>query len=409
MSRRGPIKVLMMSMHLPPDFGGGGEQMLRLAGALAGKGVQCALIAGTTDKSAAGASSGNPSITRFYTPGKMKIRNFHFLIKSLWWILVKGRSFDILHLTSMNWAALAAILIISLYGKKTILKFSLMGVDDPLTIKKSSLGALKYKILLRLDRYVSTSSELVDELKAAAPEFAEKVALIRNGVDAEKFYPASPEEKSALRRELGLPESAVVFCFSGVVNRRKGIDALAKAWGEFSKNKNALLAIVGPVNIDGKRGEKSAEHISALGSTPEYVAEVRKIIADANCEESVIFTGAAGDVRKWLAATDVFVFPSRREGQPNAPAEAMACGLPVIATDIPGCRDLVENGINGYLAPVDDSAAFAARMEELFENPELRARLGSESIKIISGEFSMDSVAEKYIQMYESLITGGGK
>lgn len=394
----------MMSMHLPPDFGGGGEQMMRLGVALQKKGADVLLFSGTADPKNAGYSESPVPTWRIYTPGTYKVRNFWFLVKTMWFLLKRGGEFDVLHATSIYWAALLAIVQFKMRGAKTVVQFSLKAVDDPISVRKSSLGGLKYAILKMIDRYSSMSGELVEELRRELPDFSDRVVLIHNGVDTDEFHPVGQAEKVALREKLGLPRDAVLFCFCGVVNRRKGVDVLLRAWGKMKQREGAAVVIVGPVNMDGLRAGFSAETISAMLSTPEYVAELTAIMDEVGEKEKIIFTGATNRVPDWLAASDVFVFPSRREGQPNAPGEAMACGLPIVASDFPGCGDMVSPGENGFLFELENADEMAERMDTLLADEELRKKMGAVSLKAIRETFSMHAVATKYFEMYKEII-----
>jgi len=102
-----------------------------------------------------------------------------------------------------------------------------------------------------------------------------------------------------------------------------------------------------------------------------------------------------------LAETDICVLPSYREGTPRSLLEAAACGLPLVATDVPGCREICRAGENGLLVPVRDAAALAAAIQRLIESPPLRAAMGKRSREIAVGEFSEASVIAETLKVYQ--------
>jgi glycosyltransferase involved in cell wall biosynthesis len=110
--------------------------------------------------------------------------------------------------------------------------------------------------------------------------------------------------------------------------------------------------------------------------------------------------GWQGDMPAALAQADIFCLPSYREGVPNALLEAAACGLPIVTTDVPGCRDVVTNGVNGWLVPVRNSDALANALETLITNPELRHKMGQAGREIAMNQFSMVKVNNETLAVY---------
>lgn len=109
--------------------------------------------------------------------------------------------------------------------------------------------------------------------------------------------------------------------------------------------------------------------------------------------EGVIeWLGHVADVRPWIAAASVFVLPSYREGKPRSTQEAMAMARPVVTTDAPGCRDTVEEGVNGFMVPVRDPEALAEAMRRFIEQPELIGRMGAESRRLAEERFNVHQI-----------------
>lgn len=108
--------------------------------------------------------------------------------------------------------------------------------------------------------------------------------------------------------------------------------------------------------------------------------------------DAVEFVGKLGDVRPAIAEAQVYVLPSYREGTPRSVLEAMAMGRPIVTTDAPGCRETVEDGVNGCLVPVRDSRRLAEAMERFIVDPALAARMGGESRRLAETKFDVDKV-----------------
>lgn len=182
-----------------------------------------------------------------------------------------------------------------------------------------------------------------------------------NGVDAEgRFNPAMlpPGSRAQARTESGIPPKAHVVGYVGRLVTDKGLCELANAWRMLaSDHPNAHLLLVGPFE----------------SHDPLPTDVVRQLQADPH----VHFTGLQWDTPRWLAAMDLVVLPSYREGMPVVPLEAAAMALPVVATRVPGCVDAIEHGVTGTLVPVRDTAALAAAISDYLDHPELRERHGS--------------------------------
>ena len=115
---------------------------------------------------------------------------------------------------------------------------------------------------------------------------------------------------------------------------------------------------------------------------------------------TVTWLGAVADVRPVIAQADVVVLPSYREGTPRALLEAAAMGKPLITTDTVGCREVVEEGVNGLLVPVKDARALAQAMVRLINEPALRERMGKAGRHKVEREFAEGLVLEKILQAY---------
>lgn len=117
-------------------------------------------------------------------------------------------------------------------------------------------------------------------------------------------------------------------------------------------------------------------------------------------QSSIHYLGHQTNIRHILAQSDIFVLPSYREGLPRTTMEAMSMGLPIITTDVVGCRETVENAINGFIVPPKDSLALAKAIEHLLKDENLRKKMGKKSRLKAVQEFDIATIIDKYLEVY---------
>jgi glycosyltransferase EpsD len=205
------------------------------------------------------------------------------------------------------------------------------------------------------------------------------------GYDAERFYPRSPEEKKRFRALLGYEADDILLVYVAELNRNKNQDMLLRMLKRItnshrSNRDRVRLLLVGPDSSGG-----------------EYVRHAE----DLDVISKVDIFGYRNDVERILSMCDVAVASSRREGLPVNVAEAMACGLPVVATDIRGHRDLIENGHTGFLVGMDDDETMAMRVLELLDG-NIAQEMGSAAAASVT-KFSSVSLLSEMAPVYLSL------
>ena len=174
--------------------------------------------------------------------------------------------------------------------------------------------------------------------------------------------------------ETDLPDPPVRFLLIARLLRDKGIREYAEAAAHLRQaHPDAEFHLVGPHD-----------------SNPEAIGEA-EVLAWQRAGQ-IIWHGRLDDVRPAIAAAGVYVLPSYREGTPRSVLEAMSMGRPVITTDAPGCRETVEDGVNGYLVPVRDADALAAAMERFLVDPDLVRRMGARSRAIAVEKYDVHKV-----------------
>jgi glycosyltransferase involved in cell wall biosynthesis len=204
----------------------------------------------------------------------------------------------------------------------------------------------------------------------------ERIALIPgSGVDVERLRP-SPE-----------PAGTVAIGFVGRLLEDKGIRTLVEA--------HRLLR---------QRGSDT-ELLIAGTPDPANPASVTEAEAAAfGREPGIAWLGHVDDIAALWARAAIAVLPSRREGLPLSLLEAAACGRPMIATDVPGCREIVRPGETGLLVPPDDAAALADAISTLAAAPELRARYGAAARRLAVERFAAESIGRQTVELYRRLV-----
>ncbi|HPT30080.1 MAG TPA: glycosyltransferase family 4 protein [bacterium] len=273
--------------------------------------------------------------------------------------------------------------ILRALGKIVILMVATSG-----NLENRGNGKLAQPLLLSsFDAYVISNQDQFHEFRACG--FQKNIHMIGFGIDPTVFAVASSEEKLALRKKLGLPAEKVLCLFIGRFVERKRPDFLLEAWAKLEDlYPHSELIIV---------GSGMNQHDSIEGRVKELI----------NSARNVRFYEVTNEPENFFRACDLLVLPSSREGQPNVLMEMMSCGNPVIASDIPGMNELLSDGENGRLFPVDDQASFIESIRDLVTNEAERRRLGVNSRQTILNQKTFDLVVGQYIELYNSLKSGG--
>jgi glycosyltransferase involved in cell wall biosynthesis len=215
------------------------------------------------------------------------------------------------------------------------------------------------------------------------------VLIPGSGVRTDLLDPArfTEEDRRQVRASLGIPPGAPLVTMVARVLRTKGVaEFVAAARDVRQQLPEARFLLVGPHDAD------SADRFTA--AELEDFARV------------VQLPGSRRDVPRVLSATDVFVLPSfLREGIPRALLEAASMGLPLVTTDSPGCNDVVEDGVNGFLVPLRDPAALGRAILRLLANPELRRSFGRCSRRRAVSQFDLAVIVEQTQEVYRQLLT----
>jgi glycosyltransferase involved in cell wall biosynthesis len=243
--------------------------------------------------------------------------------------------------------------------------------------------------LLRAADYFHAVSHAVKEAWSAAKGITpDKIIVVERGRSVDRLGTPSEARRTDARAALGLPPRAEVVLTVGRQSPEKGQVHLVDAVAALVRHRPDIeLLIVGPP------GGASA----ALKARRANCGDPRRIH----------LLGGSDAVPDLLAASDVFVLPSLYEGMSGALIEAMAMGLPVVASDLGGVREAVNDGEGALLVPVGDAAAIAAAIEQVLDSPDLAASLGSAGRRRFHERFTLERIAPRMAALYRYVAARG--
>lgn len=236
----------------------------------------------------------------------------------------------------------------------------------------------------RMSAVVGNSRAVVEQLRGEGVP-AQRLHLIRNGIDLTRFLAGGRQDA---RSALDLDPDALVLVISATLLPYKGHADLLAA---LAQAKDALP--------DGWR-------LLVAGRDEGIGAALRQQAAAAGLGDHIRWLGERDDMPRLLAASDIALLTSHEEGSPNAALEAMAAGLPVIATDVGGCPEAVAEGITGKLVPPRAPDALAAAILDLAQDADLRQRLGAAGRARVEQLYSLEACVAAYAALYDAVLAG---
>lgn len=292
----------------------------------------------------------------------------------------RRRNADVLHLHQTSWVSLYVIILAKILGKPVLTKLPNVGDSGLPGLRRKSFGWLRQAILFRSDAIVAMSTESLDELMDAGYPRG-RVLLTPNGITLRPLIPRrSPHEVVA-------EPCRVVF--AGRLREQKQLDILLRAW--------ALVC------ADGTHGAT----LGIWGSGP-LEKLLKQQSTELEIDSRVNFAGCVEDAASKLADMDIFVLPSRVEGNSNAILEAMAAGLPIVSTLVGGTPMLVGREGRPFLCPPGDAFALCSLLLRLIKDRSLRTSTGTAMRRRAERHFNIQNVAQTYASAYRLLAAGQG-
>jgi glycosyltransferase involved in cell wall biosynthesis len=256
-----------------------------------------------------------------------------------------------------------------------------------------------------VDGVVAISPAVADALVRSGVA-RDRIAIISSGVDCDHFRPPSAQEREATRAELGLAPGEIAIGTLGMLVPRKGqrylIEAMALLRGDAAEGGRALASAVTAAQVGAAARVEDLR--CCIGGGGALANELAAQIRDRRLKDSTRLNGMIDDPRALLWALDIFVLPSLQEGLGVAALEAMACGLPVIASATGGLAQAVADGVTGIHVPAGDARALANAIARLAAEPGLRAVMGAAGRLRVCENYGMETMARETLELYRACL-----
>ena len=302
------------------------------------------------------------------------VRAFRRLVR-----LVRDEGIDLVH-AHLTYAAIWGVLASRITGRPCVATLHVQPPEEPAW---SRPGVRERLMGLLLDRWsaavIAVSGAVRDAYVSAGRVDPAKIAVVHNGIDCEAFAPDSGR-RSAARLQLGLAPGALAVLTVSVLREEKGLAVLLQAARAVAASvPDAVFLVAG----DGPSSDALRARSEELG----LAGRVR-------------WLGFRRDVRELLAAADLFVLPTLRDALPTALLEAMAAGLPVVASDTGGIPEIVEDPRLGCLVPPSDANSLTRAITDLLRRPAERAAMGAAARDHVRARFSTRAWIERLDEVY---------
>ena len=382
------MKICLVVANFWPGWGGAERQCQLLARTLTRYGHEVVVLTRGQAGLPAAERIDGVAVRRAGAFGNGILRSLVWTLTATAWLRRHGRQFQIIQCYQLLSPSHVGLLgRCRENGQATILRPACSGpYGDVAEVSRLPLTEMRRRLLRTADAFVTLTGAIEAELSAfgitGVPFYR-----IPNGVDSVVFSPATAEERKTLRARFGLPAERVLCAFVGRLTPQKNPELLIEAWSRCSLSQ-ATLVIVG----DGPLRSRLEQRAGSLPASGH-----------------VRFTGAITDVAAFVRATDLVVLPSSAEGMSNAMLEAMACGVPVIATDVGGIQEMLGGGGRaGWVVPADAPEALATAITTAMGSAELRREVGAVARGIALERYDIRRVASQHLAAYAELLSRPG-
>lgn len=313
----------------------------------------------------------------------------------------KGLHYDLIH--SHYWmSGLAAIELRNTWNIPDIQMFHTLGLmknrvaQTPEEMEGDYRIEGEREVLKFASRIIAATSAEYAQLLWLYQADVNKISIISPGVDVGKFYPIPADEA---KEYIGMPPCERMLLFVGRIEPLKGLDVLIEAIGimhqnEVLKENPFCLAIIGGNTGDGE------EHPDA------EMSRIRVLTEQHGLSNLVTFLGkrSQDSLPYYYSAAEAVVVPSQYESFGMVALEAMACGTPVVASQVGGLAYLVQDGITGYTVPVDEPGELANRLTLLLQDKNLRDQLGRQAVKLAQ-DYAWEKITAKLLSTYKEVLS----
>ncbi len=312
----------------------------------------------------------------------------------------KGLEYDLIH--SHYWmSGIAAIELKKFWNIPYIQMFHTLGLMKNRVAQSQDEMEGEYRIegerevLNTADRIIAATPAEYAQLLWLYQANVNKIVVLSPGVDIGRFYPIPADEA---KEYIGVPPCGRMLLFVGRIEHLKGLDVLIEAIGimrqnEILKDYPFCLAII------GGEPDESAEYENI------ELSRIKALTEKHGLSDLVTFLGKRNQesLPYYYSAAEAVVVPSQYESFGMVALEAMACGIPVVASQIGGLAYLVQDGVTGYTVPVDEPVELANRLTLLLRDQDLRNRMGKQAVQV-AREYAWDKIASKLLGVYDELL-----
>jgi glycosyltransferase involved in cell wall biosynthesis len=377
------LRLATIASYYPPFVGGVASHVHAVAGELAALGVESHIITRQWGSQAGAVTVERESdcvtVHRIAVTQQRWQASSTFVARTA--ALVREIKPHLQHAHELLLPATAALLAKHLSGRRVVVSVHSSGPElgECARLQRAALGPQRVPYVLgNVDHFVAVSSAVDADFEALGIQSAKRT-LIPNGVDMQRFRPLPPSERASLRHRLGLPEGALSV-YTGRLVSEKRVLSLAKSWRHVrQKHQDAWLVLVG----DGDQME-----------------ELRNLQAPG-----VWLAGSQSDVVPYLQAADLFVLPSAAEGFSLSTLEGLACGLPVVVTNVGAIPQLVVDGAMGRIVPPEDMGAFVGALCDLLDQRAAWGTMGAAARSHVAEAYSTKSMAQRLLALYQNVLS----
>lgn len=404
-----PLRIALISEHASPlatqggvDAGGQNTYVSHVARSLARRGHHVDVLTRRDDPALPAAVDLRPGVRVLHIPAgparfvpkEQLLPHMSAFTRAARQLMAHSVPYDVVH-ANFFMSGLVGLRLKASFGVPLVMTFHALG-----RVRREHQGsadgfpperiAIEERIVRGADRVVAECPQDRSDLLRLYGADDGRIVTVPCGVDLQEF---APVDRERARRRLGLAPDDFVVLQLGRLVPRKGVDNVVQAVAQLRRIPKLKLLIVG-----GDAPEPDEQR------TPE-IGRLRALAHEAGVADRVVFTGQRrrDELPGCYCAADVFVTTPWYEPFGITPLEAMACGVPVIGSDVGGIKFSVADGVTGFHVPPRDPAALAARIAQLHDNPALAHAMGRAGMRRVRTLFTWDGVADALATVYQQV------